>query len=329
VNRFKEIRTLDTRYAYQLGVIRARETRLFDRKKFEQFISSRDEKELISALHDSDYGGYFRQISSPHQYEEALLNARIDLFNEIEGLIYDPEVMKVLRGQFDFYNITVLLKGKIAEKDFIYYCLPLGVLSVAELEGIFKEESYHKLPIYIRESVETGIETYFTHHHNLQLLNFSIERDMAKFLTEYPENDFLAGYYKMWVDVTNLKTILRLFFLERYQKLAKFALLPGGFIPKEEILSENLEEIESLGDLYHRTVYSTLLEHRGSLALVEQVAELLLLSYLRLVTYESIGIEPIISYLFMKENEIRNLRVIFIGKINEVEDEMIKEKLIL
>jgi len=329
VNKFEKIRILDTKYSYQLGVIRARETKLFDRKKFEQFISSKDVGELVSALHDSDYGLYFRTLSSPLYYEEALLNARIDLYKDIESFIYDYDLMKVLRGQFDFHNITVLLKGKIAEKDFTSFCSPLGLLRIYELEGIFKEEAYHKLPIYMRETVEAGIAAYFTYHHNLQLLNLCIDSEMAKFLTTYGDNDFLTGYYKRWVDITNIKTILRLFFLVRYTELAKFALIPGGYIPKEKILKYKLEGVESLGDLYHRTLYSTLLEYRESFSLLEQAAETLLLSYLQSVAYESIGVEPVISYLFMKENEIRNLRLIFIGKINEVEDITIKEKLIL
>lgn len=329
MDKFEKIRILDTRYSYQLGVIRAKETRLFDMKRFEQFISSRDANELVSALHDTDYGPYFRVTTSPLQYEEALLNARIDLYKEIESYIYNPDLMKVLRGRFDFYNLTVLLKGKIAEKDFTSYYSPLGTLPIHELEDIFKEESYHKLPIYLNEAVKAGIEAYFTHHHNIQLLNFCIDSEMANFLTFYSENDFLTSYYKRWVDITNIKTILRLFFLKRYQEFARYALLPGGFISKEEILRKKLEGVENLSDLYHRTVYSILLENIESFSLIEQDAEVLLLSYLRSVAYESIGVEPVISYLFMKENEIRSLRLIFIGKINEVEDSIIKEKLIL
>lgn len=329
MNKFKKTRALDTRYAYACGVIRAKETKLFDEKRFERFISSEDARELTSALHDSDYGPYFRNIDSPHKYEDAFLEARVDLFNEIENLIDEPKFMRVLRGRFDFHNLTVLLKGKIADKDFTPYCSPLGSIPLEELTEIFKEESYNKLPFYIQETIETGIEAYFTHHHNLFLLNLSIDREMAKFLTTYPENDFLCEYYKRWVDVTNLKTIIRLFFLNRYQELALFALLQGGFIPKEEILRGKLESVENLSLLYHRTVYSSLLEYKESFSGIEKAAESLLLLYLRSVAYESIGVEPIISYLFQRENEVRNIRLTFIGKINEVDDKVIKERLIL
>lgn len=329
MNKFEKIRVIDTRYSYQIGVIKAKETRLFDRKRFEQFISSRDAKELVSALHDTDYGKYFRSIESYLQYEEALLNARIDLYKEIENFIYEEEIINVLRSQFDFHNITVLLKGKIADMDFSSFCLPLGTIPINELEGIFKEESYNRLPVYLREAVREGIETYFTHHHDIQLLNLCIDSKMAEYITTFTKNDFLIGYYKRWIDVTNLKTILRLFFLDRYKELIQFALLQGGYIAKEEIIERKLEGVESLDDIYHGSIYRDLLEHRETFSLVEQSALSLLLSYMQSVSYESIGVETVISYLLMKENEIRNLRLIFTGKVNDVEDSILKEKLIL
>jgi V/A-type H+-transporting ATPase subunit C len=329
LNKFEKIRVIDTRYSYQIGVIKAKETRLFDRKRFEQFISSEDAKELVSALHDTDYGEYFRSIENYFQYEEALLNARIDLYKEIENFINNEELINVLRSQFDFHNITVLLKGKIADMDFSSFCLPLGTIPINELESIFKEESYDRLPIYLQETVREGIEAYFTHNHDIQLLNLCIDSKMAEYLTTFTKNDFLIGYYKRWIDVTNLKTILRLFFLERYNELIQFALLPGGYIAKEEIIEKKLEGVESLDDIYHSSIYRGLLEHRESFSLVEQSALLLLLSYIRSVAYESIGVEAVISYFLIKENEIRNLRLIFTGKVNNVEDIILKDKLIL
>jgi len=328
VNKFETISVLDTKYAYALGCIRAREIRLLSKKRFEELISSKDVEELIAALHDTDYGQYLHSIN-PYRYEEGLERARIELFNEMEKLTDDPEIMKVLRARFDFHNITVLLKGKIAEEDYTSKCSPLGYQSVDELVGIFKEERYEDLPFYLHKAVREGVEAYFTHNHNPQILNFSIDSIMAETLTSYSENDFLTNYYKIWIDITNLKTILRLFFLERYKELANIALLPGGFILREEILLANFDRIQVLDDFYKRTVYYPLLEWKDSFSDLERAAEVLLISFLKSVSFESIGVEPIISYLFIRENEIRNLRLIFIGKINAVKDEVIKERLIV
>jgi len=43
--------------------------------------------------------------------------------------------------------------------------------------------------------------------------------------------------------------------------------------------------------------------------------------------YIAFGIEPIIGYIMAKENEIKAIRMIMVGKINEISNDVIKERL--
>jgi V/A-type H+-transporting ATPase subunit C len=328
VNRFETIRVLDTKYIYALGVIRAREVKLLTKKRFEELLTSEDVGELISALHDTDYGQFFRSIGK-HEAEQALHEAKIALYNDVEKLIDDFEIMQILRAKYDFHNTTVLLKGKIAEEDFTDKCSSLGSIPVSKLSQVFKEEKYGHLPEYLQMAIEKGIDVYYSTDHNPQRLSFAVDSIMAETLTSYMENTFLNNYYKFWVDLTNLKIILRLLFLEKYQELIDFALLPGGNIEKDTIKKAKIENVDSLEDLYRGTIYSFLLEWKDSFSLMERESEKLLISYLQSVAFEAIGVEPVIAYLLIKENEIRNLRIIFIGKMNGVGEDLIKERLIL
>jgi len=328
VNRFETVRVLDTKYTYALGAIRAREVRLISKKRFEELLTSEDVPELIAALHDTDYGQYLRNIGNAG-FEGALQDAKVALYNDIEKLINDGEIMKVLRAKYDFHNIAVLLKGKIAEQDFSDKCSPLGSIPVPILEQIFKEEKYSQLPVYLKKGVEAGIEAYYSKEHNPQRLSFAIDSVMAETLTSYSENSFLNNYYRLWVDLTNLKTILRLFFLQKYQELIGFAVLYGGYIGGEAIKKARMENADSLETIYRGTIYNYLLEWKNSFSVLERECENMLISYLKSVAFESIGVEPVISYLLVRENEIRNLRTVFIGKTSGVGENLIKERLII
>jgi V/A-type H+-transporting ATPase subunit C len=328
VNRFETIRVLDTKYTYALGAIRAREVRLISKKRFEELLTSEDVPELIAALHDTDYGQYLRNVGKSG-FEGALQDAKVALYNDIGKLINDVEIMKVLRAKYDFHNITVLLKGKIAEQNFSDKCSPLGSIPVTELEQIFKEEKYGQLPAYLKKGVEAGIEAYYSNERNPQRLSFAIDSVMAETLTSYSENSFLNTYYRLWVDLTNLKTILRLFFLRKYQDLIGFAVLYGGNIGGEAIKKARMENVDSLEIIYRGTIYNSLLEWRNSFSILERESENLLISYLKSVAFESIGVEPVISYLLIRENEIRNLRTVFIGKTSGVGENLIKERLVI
>ncbi len=328
MNRFKTIRVLDTKYTYALGVIRAREVRLLTMKNFEELLSSEDIEELMAALHDTDYGQYLRNISKS-EVEEALQTSKAFLYDDLEKIIDDVEIMKILRAKYDFHNIAVLLKGKIAEEDFTGMCSSIGSIPVSQLDQIFKEEKYGYLPEYLQEAVKKGIDVYYSTEHNPQRLSFAIDSIMALTLTSYIKNSFLNDYYKLWLDLTNLKIILRLLFLEKYQELIDFAILPGGNIGKDTIKKAKIDDVDSLEVLYRGTIYNSLLQWKDSFSILERESEKMLISYLESVAFESIGVEPVIAYLLIKENEIRNLRIIFIGKMNGVGEDLIKERLII
>jgi len=297
-------------------------------KRFEELLSTGDVEELIAALHDTDYGEYLRNVGK-YKAEEALEMAKIALYNEMEKFVNNFEIMRILRAKYDFHNIKVLLKGKIAEEDFTDKCSPLGYIPVSKLTEIVREEKYERLPDYLQRSVEKGIDAYYSNDHNPQYLSFAVDSIMAETLTLYIKNSFLNNYYKIWVDLTNLKIILRLLFLERYEDLIEFAILPGGNIKKEKITKASIKSPDSLEDFYRGTLYASLLEWKDSFSVLERESEKVLISYLKSVAFESIGVEPVVAYLLLKENEIRNLRVIFVGKMNGVGENLIGEKLIL
>ena len=51
------------------------------------------------------------------------------------------------------------------------------------------------------------------------------------------------------------------------------------------------------------------------------------MSYIRNARLVTIGVEPLIAWLFAKETEIRNVRMIMTGKINNLPMDMIRERL--
>jgi len=60
---------------------------------------------------------------------------------------------------------------------------------------------------------------------------------------------------------------------------------------------------------------------------LEKALDDLLMSYIRSARLVTIGVEPLIAWLFAKETEIRNVRMIMTGKINNLPMDMIRERL--
>ena len=52
-----------------------------------------------------------------------------------------------------------------------------------------------------------------------------------------------------------------------------------------------------------------------------------MMEYVRVARFKALTIEPLVAYVYAKETEIKNVRIILTGKINQIDPENIKERL--
>ena len=52
-----------------------------------------------------------------------------------------------------------------------------------------------------------------------------------------------------------------------------------------------------------------------------------MMEYVKVAKYKALTIEPLVAYVYAKETEIKNIRIILTGKINQIEPQNIKERL--
>lgn len=65
----------------------------------------------------------------------------------------------------------------------------------------------------------------------------------------------------------------------------------------------------------------------NNIASIEKACDDFLIRYIKEAKYFHFGIEPLISYILAKENEIKNLRIILIGKMNGFDRDYIRRAL--
>jgi len=322
----------DERYAYSVGRVRALENYLLDRQKFERMIDAPNIEELTRQLSDTTYGRHFSEISMPYGYEDMLKRERWDIYRTVEELLVDKEIYKRIVSVFDFYNIKVEIKGKILETDVEYLFIPFGTIPISELKEIFQNENYERLPEVFQSAVNVGIEAYYEKK-DPQHLSFTIDKIMYNYLvnTDYP---FLSIYFRMKVDIINIWTLFRLKFTNRGEGLLQ-SFLNGGYIPSHEVVRIFPENIETIAGFYSKTPYQDVVNEGiagfnqgNSFFQLEKSGEKFLNDFLKTSKYISLGSEPVIAYLFFKENEIKNLRMLFVGKINKMDTGIIKERLV-
>ena len=145
---------------------------------------------------------------------------------------------------------------------------------------------------------------------------------------------FIAELLTAIIDLTNIKTFLRLKKLNMPRDFLRKNIMPGGKID-DGIFAGNMDlPLESFAESMKGYTYEDICRkgidniiNTGSIAVFEKLADNYLVSFARKVRYRTFGIEPLIGYLLAKENEFRNVRIVMVGKVNNISANIIRERL--
>lgn len=152
--------------------------------------------------------------------------------------------------------------------------------------------------------------------------------------------EFLRGWVVHWADLANLRTFCRYALAGREGGSFGRALLPGGLVPVDRLTpayagAEGSQgKLAALAALAASTPYAAVVaeglrrfEAEGLLHGLERESDLFLLEYLRRAQKTAFGIAPVWAYLMGKEQEVRLLRLILVGKSAGLSREQLRERI--
>jgi V/A-type H+-transporting ATPase subunit C len=325
----------DTSFAYAVGRIRALETRLLDRSKLERMIDAASADEAIKILAETDYGSAVAELAAVHDFEEILQREMALTLAELEKMSPQKDLIALMRLRYDVLNLKILLKAKYLQVK-AELLLPLGTVPLSTLQAMVDEERFRDLPGPLRSALDRIMEE-FPLTRDPQMIDLALDRVLFEQLMAEAarlQSPFLKGLFARQIDLINLKTFIRVKRMERDRDFFKKAVLPGGRLPLDRLISLFDEPLDALHGQLSRTDYATLIEEgvrgwmeKGSSALLEKLADDYITTYLQRGKRSAFGPEPLIGYLWAKEIEVKNIRLILVGKINKLSADAIRERL--
>lgn len=330
----------DTRYAYAVGKIRALETRLLDKSRFDSLIAARDAEEALRALSDTDYGPFLSELKGARDFEVALNEELKSVLHLVSDLSRDPELTDIFRLRYDFHNLKVLLKIKyLSDRSPITDHLPLmdaGLIEPGKIRKIIEGEDYKELPEELRTAAEKAIKS-FEETHDAQRIDIILDREMYGLFSQRTRDNghpFLREYFQIDLDLINVKNFLRVKELRLGKSFFEEVFLEGGELKKSLFLKSYEESMNNFSSLLSFTPYGMLvsegIEHwqeNRSWSELERLSDNYLLSFLRRARYVVFGLEPVIAYLLARENEIKMIRMVMVGKLNGLPTDLIRGRL--
>ncbi|MFQ6035670.1 MAG: V-type ATPase subunit, partial [Sedimentisphaerales bacterium] len=305
----------DWRYTFQTAQVRALEMQMLTRNALLDMANAESFEAAAGLLSATEYalpraGRSFAEV-------EDILRARRQAVRELfADLMLDEPIVELFRTRDDFANLRLAVRRTLTEKPLGTDYSNDGNVPPELIEQIFAEaDEFSKMvfPDYVQQAVEQAVLAYYKDK-DIRQIDYAIDHVQAEYNLRRArelKSIFLLGLFRIQIDLTNIRTLLRLKFTESQERNV---FLQGGYIELDRLQMGLDLGYEALGSLFFVTPYyevvqagaSYLAQNRSFLG-IEQQCDAHLIGFLKSTVMITAGPQPIIAYLLMKENEIRTV----------------------
>jgi len=325
------------RMDYTQAVVRIRvlEKELLTQEKFEQMLEANDLEEVYQILQTTKYAKYIQDDLLATNYEQILTNSLLDEYRFIQEIAIDPEIVSLLLLKYDFHNLKVLCKELFTQENLSHLYSSLSTLNMEDVKEKLKltDETEGDFVLSILHSVQKD----YLNFQDPQRIDLLLDRFYIKALYELVhslETPLFKRYLIGKVDFNNVITVLRARNQKKDLNFLEEVLLDYGSIEKEKLLFSLHDSIRNMIQQFkNETIGSHLIEGlkayevSSQLVSIEKERDNYLLEVIDEARNIHFGPEPLIAYLFKKENEVKILRMIFIAKLNNISKEKIQKRM--
>ena len=325
----------DWRYTFQTAQICALEMQMLTRATLLDMANAESFEQAADLLSGTEYalprgGRNFAEV------EEILNQRRAEVRQLFSDLMLDEPIVEHFRTRDDFANMRLAVRRTLTEKELGTDYSSDGNVQPELIEQIFSEEDEFSRPVfpdYIRQAVEQAVLAYYQNK-DIRRVDYAIDSVQAQYNLRQArrlKSVFLLGFFRIQIDLTNIRTMLRLKFTESE---LRNTFLEGGFIELERFRHGLELGYEALGPLFFVTPYHRIVDtganylaSNKSFLKVEQQCEEHLNGFLKSTVQITAGPQPVIAFLLLKENEIRTVRLILTARKNFLDTKLILDRL--
>ena len=311
--------------------IRHAEKKLLTKQQLQRLADAKNLEDAIKLLNETSYSSELSKLDRPENYEQVLSEVLNKTYKEAMEISPDKSLVEILSCKYDYHNLKVLVKENILKEKFdSMYCM----LDENEIEA------FRELALKNDEGLSKDFKEcldFFETTKDPQDIDIFIDKkyfEKVLSLAEEFKLEMITEYFKAMIDFINLRTFIRCRKQNQVKETLEKVLIKGGDVETDKILEMFYEDIEILPIKLKAykigRVLSKIVEeykNTNSLNSFEKSMDDYLVEIVRKAKSIHYGAEVIFSFLFAKELEIKNLRLILVGKVNGLSADFIKERL--
>ncbi len=340
-------------WASAVGRVRIKEKELLSRSQLQQASEAADLASALAALRDTSYAPYVAGLSGGDDFVAALERALNGAYEYALSIAPAQVLLTAFRGRHDFHNLKALAKAAHGGGDAYKQAFAVtGNFTAERLRDLLGREA-PALQEGARPDLVTELKALRkTYGEALSLIDETRGRPAAEVALQV--DSMIDRSYYGWasslyrrhghtglleflsaeIDQLNLRVAVRAVRLRIPASLYRTMALPGGTVPARDLAGSYSDGVAAVARLYRGTPWASLAEKGAALCLKdesltrwERSCDDALMAIVRKARSYSLGPEPVFGFIFGKEAEARNLRVILSGKQSGVRTQDISERL--
>ena len=330
----------ETDAGYANARLRGMRSHLLPSQFYERLIEAADVQQIVKELMQTAYGPDLESElvhgRTAAVVDEALKNNMVNAYRKVLGFVH-PEARRLLStllGRWDVFNIKTILRGAhnhvgIDETKESFF--PAGYLGTSELEALAKLDDVRAIidtmamwKLVYALPLRRAYPDYASDN-DLAPLELALDRQYAQWASSRlvggkTDVEVARRILGMQMDTLNLVMVFRLLKADVHGQEADRYFLEGGRAIRKDLYLElsRMSDVDEVLDRLKRTQYAEVLDTAALLflesasipvferALEEKLMRRALLSGVK----DPHGVGVAIAYLYGKQNEITNLRIV-------------------
>lgn len=326
----------DNKYLYPVTRTRTLETKLLDGSKIERMVEAKTAEDVIKILGETEYAVFITDMQHSLDYETVLSKEMEKTYNYMREILPESELVDIFLLRYDIHNLKVLIKSELLGENNDFLLREQGTVTISKLKEMLKDRDFRTLHPAIKEGLEQIFRS-LEEKPDPQMIDIIL--DVSQYTAMYQlahssKNQFLQDFIAAQIDMINIRSFLRIKEAGLGRDYLMKVLLPHGKLDMDYFSKYLDESLDAFRDSLWSKDFHTVLEEglesyqrTKTLTKLEKLADDYIFSIAKKGKYVAFGIEPLVGYLMAKENEVKIIRIIMVGKMNNIPNDIIRERL--
>lgn len=317
----------DKLFTYAVARIRSKELTLLNKQSLDQLLSCKSYEDCLQSLRDKGWGE-----SDDETAEQLLAMEREKTWNLIRELVdkEDMHIFNVFLYSNDFHNLKAAIKQVYINKETPNIFIKNGTVDPELIVEAAKAHDFSKLPSFMQACAEESYEVLF-HTGDSQLCDVIIDRaTLESVYTKAKENDndLIKGYAELKCVAANINIAIRANKTKKSKEFLERAIAQCDTLNVKRLIEAALNSEEAIYEYLETTIYNDAIDAiKESPSAFDRWCDNRIIEFIKPQKYNSFTISPLAAFVLAKENEIKSIRIILSGKLNDLPEDTIKERL--